>query len=105
MSLSNMKYNPLGFAPVLPPMQPYNFPPILPPFMPPPPIQPQSTLPIPPHGDGFYGGAALPQQQNNFQIHQLPQQQQQHCVRGVEARVDYTAAVMQATENAHAGRH
>ncbi|KIK81894.1 hypothetical protein PAXRUDRAFT_154979, partial [Paxillus rubicundulus Ve08.2h10] len=67
--------------------------------LPPPHIQAQPTLPIPPHGDVFYGGAAQPQQQDN----QFPQQQQ-HYVKGVEARVDYTAAVMQATENAHAGR-
>ncbi|KIK75569.1 hypothetical protein PAXRUDRAFT_18877 [Paxillus rubicundulus Ve08.2h10] len=69
------------------------------PPMPPPPIQPQPALPIPPHGNVSYGGAAQPQQQH----HKLPQQQ--HYVRGVEEIVDYTTAVLQATENAHAGRH
>ncbi|KIK92870.1 hypothetical protein PAXRUDRAFT_12978 [Paxillus rubicundulus Ve08.2h10] len=61
------------------------------PSMPPPPIQPQPALPIPPHGNVLYRGASQPQQQ--------------HYVRGVEARVNYTATVLQATENAHAERH
>ncbi|KIK78371.1 hypothetical protein PAXRUDRAFT_16911 [Paxillus rubicundulus Ve08.2h10] len=65
-------------------MQPYEYPPIVPLFMPPmPPPLIQPSL---------------------FHLMNNQHPQQQHYVRGVEARVDYTAAVMQATENAHAGR-
>jgi hypothetical protein len=73
------------------------------PMQPPPHIWPQPAPPIPVHGNIFYEGAAQPRQQEGIHIHHFPQQQQHH-VRGVGARVDYAAAVMQATENSHAER-
>ncbi|KAF9230044.1 hypothetical protein BU15DRAFT_84121 [Melanogaster broomeanus] len=99
-----------GFVPVLQPMHPYGFVPMVPPLMPP--MQPQGLAPPPPmmqpppapvHGDIFYEGAARPHQRDNIHIHHFPQQQQAYG-RGVGARVDYSAAVMQATEHAHAER-